>query len=163
LQQLLRELDPEYYETVDRNNPKRLLRAIEVCKQTGKKYSGLRSNQPTERNFNILKVGLKVPRETLAERIHQRAQQMLEAGWLDEAKAVFPYRHLNALNTVGYKELFAHFDGDYSLEEAVQKIETNTRRYAKRQMTWFRKDKDIHWFAPEDVKEIEEFIKENLF
>ncbi|MBN2614889.1 MAG: tRNA (adenosine(37)-N6)-dimethylallyltransferase MiaA [Bacteroidales bacterium] len=161
-QKLLQELDPEYYASVDIHNPKRLQRAIEVCRQTGKKYSELRSNQPVQRNFNILKIGLTIDRHELARRIHIRTQAMLDTGWLDEVKRVFPHRHLNALNTVGYKELFAYLEGDYSLEEAIEKIETNTRRYAKRQRTWLRRDMEVHWFAPEDVQNIEHFIKENL-
>ncbi len=159
LQEMLRQLDPEYYAQVDQNNPKRLLRAIEVCRQSGKKYSGLRKNKPVQRDFNILKIGLELPREILNQHINHRADEMLKNGWLEEAKTVFPYRHLNALNTVGFKELFTYLDGKWPLEQAIEKIKTNTRRYAKRQMTWFRKDTEIHWFTPNDKKNIILFIK----
>ncbi len=162
LQQQLQQLDPEFYEQVDRQNPKRLLRALEVCLQTGKKYSELRKNNPQERNFRILKIGLSLPREQLYDRINHRVDGMMEEGWLEEAKSVLPFRHLNALNTVGYKELFTYFDGKLTLEEAIEKIKTNTRRYAKRQLTWFRKDKEVHWFSPGDGETILQFVKETL-
>jgi tRNA dimethylallyltransferase len=162
LQQQLEELDPDYYAVVDRQNPKRLMRAIEVCLQTGKKYSELRLNRPAERDFRILKIGLNLPRQELFERIHQRTDQMLENGWLEEARRVLPFREKNALNTVGYKELFAFFDGKMTLEEAVEKIKTNTRRYAKRQLTWFKRDTDIHWFSPEETDSILAFVREKL-
>jgi len=160
LQELLKQLDPEYFEQVDQNNPKRLLRALEVCRQTGKKYSDLRLDKPIERNFNILKIGLEVDRKLLVQRINQRTDKMLQQGWLEEAKTVFPYHHLNALNTVGFKELFMYLDGEWTLEQAIEKIKINTRRYAKRQMTWFRKDPDIHWFSPDDKEGILTFIDE---
>jgi tRNA dimethylallyltransferase len=159
LQQQLQQLDPEFYEQVDRQNPKRLMRAIEVCLQTGRKYSELRQNNPQTRTFRILKVGLNLPRGQLYDRINRRTDVMIRNGWLDEAKAVFSFRHLNALNTVGYKELFAFLEGRMTLEEAVEKIKTNTRRYAKRQLTWFRKDKAIQWFSPEDENKIFQFVK----
>ncbi len=162
LQQQLEELDPDYYAVVDRQNPKRLMRAIEVCLQTGKKYSELRLNRPAERDFRILKIGLNLPRQELFERIHQRTDQMLENGWLEEARRVLPFREKNALNTVGYKELFAFFDGKMTLEEAVEKIKTNTRRYAKRQLTWFKRDTDIHWFSPEETDSILAFVRERI-
>ena len=154
LQQKLKALDPDYFKNVDLNNSKRLMRAIEVCVQTGKPYSKQRLNKGKERPFNILKIGLDVPREILNQRINQRTDEMMKSGWIEEAKAVFPIRHLNALNTVGYKELFSYFDDERTLEEAIEKIKTSTRRYAKRQMTWFRKDKSIHWFEPGKVEEI---------
>ncbi len=162
LQQKLEELDPDYYQTVDLNNVKRLMRAIEVCLQTGKPYSQQRLNKEKERPFQILKIGLDVPREILNQRINQRTDEMIKSGWIEEAKAVFPMRHLNALNTVGYKELFSYFDGERTLEEAVEKIKTNTRRYAKRQMTWFRKDKDIHWFESGRVEDIVGFVEKEI-
>ena len=154
LQEKLKALDPDYFKNVDLNNSKRLMRAIEVCVQTGKPYSKQRLNKGKERPFNILKIGLDVPREILNQRINQRTDEMMKSGWIEEAKAVFPIRHLNALNTVGYKELFKYFDGDWTLDQATEKIKTSTRRYAKRQMTWFRKDKSIHWFEPGKVEEI---------
>ena len=158
LQNQLRVLDPEYFMQVDRQNPKRLMRAIEVCLQTGKKYSELRLNKPVKRNFNILKIGLDLPRKELFDRIHRRTDNMFSLGWMEEAKSVLPYRHTNALNTVGYKELFAYFDGVLSLAEAIEKIKTNTRRYAKRQLTWFNRDPEIHWFSADDQKKILEFV-----
>ena len=154
LQEQLKGLDPEYYAQMDRQNHKRLMRAIEVCLQTGKKYSELRLNSPQKRDFNILKIGLRLPREILFEHINRRTETMMENGWLEEAKKALPFRKQNALNTVGYKELFAYLDGKSTLEEAIEKIKTNTRRYAKRQMTWFRKDKEIHWFSPEEEEGI---------
>ncbi len=160
LQEQLKSLDPEYFAQVDRQNHKRLLRAIEVCLQTGQKYSELRLNKPQKRNFNILKIGLNLPREQLFDRINRRTEIMLENGWLEEAKKALSFRNQNALNTVGYKELFAYLDGKLTLEEAIEKIKTNTRRYAKRQLTWFKKDKEIRWFSPEDVEVILQFVKE---
>lgn len=141
----LLDLDPDYYQVVDRNNRMRLMRGIEVCLQTGKPYSQLRLNLSRKRPFQILKIGIELPRSVLIERIHQRTDQMLKAGWIEEAKSVFPLRNLNSLNTVGYKELFQYLSGEWTLEHAVEKIKTNTRRYAKRQMTWFRRDTEMHW------------------
>ena len=148
LQKKLKELDPEYYEVVDRNNPKRLLRALEVCMQTGTTYTSLRKNRGKKRDFRILKVGLEMERSLLNDRIHRRTDLMFAQGWLDEARAVYPQKQLNALNTVGFKEIFDYFDGNIALEDAKEKIKTNTRRFAKRQMTWFKRDKDIRWFDP---------------
>ena len=162
LQQKLKDLDPDYYRTVDLNNAKRLLRAIEVCLQTEKPYSQLRLNKRKERPFNILKIGLEVPREILNRRINQRTDEMLSKGWVEEAKSIFPLRTYNALNTVGYKELFSYFDEILTLDEAVEKIKTNTRRYAKRQMTWFRKDKSIHWFDPGRSQKIIQFAEKSM-
>ncbi len=156
----LKERDPEFFEIVDLNNPKRVLRALEVCIQTGKKYSELRSRKKVQRPFEIIKTGLQLPREILVERIHRRVDAMLEEGWLEEAKSVFEYRHLNALNTVGYKELFQYMEGNWSFDFAIEKIKTNTRRFAKRQMTWFRKDERIKWFEPRQKEEIIRFVKE---
>lgn len=161
LQKQLESLDPEYYAIVDKHNHKRLLRAVEVCLQTGQKYSELRLNKPQKRSFRILKIGLNLPREQLYARINQRAETMLSNGWLEEAKSVSSFRHLNALNTLGYKELIVYLDGKLTLEEAIDKIKTNSRRYAKRQLTWFRKDKEIHWFLPKD-EEIRQFVEEFL-
>jgi tRNA dimethylallyltransferase len=163
LQEILLKLDPAFYQQVDKNNPKRLLRAIEVCQQTGKKYSDLRQNKAAKRPFNILKIGLEIQREQLNQRINKRTEQMMAAGWLEEARAVYPFRQLNALNTVGYKELFAHFDGQFTLDEAIEKIKTNTRRYAKRQMTWFRKDESMHWFHPDALSQIIGLIEQQHF
>ena len=148
------QLDEAYYRQVDRNNPKRLIRAIEVCETTGKKYSDLRRQQPQPRPFDILKIGLDMPRQELFDRIHHRTDAMIAQGLVKEAALLKTYRHLNALNTVGYKELFRYMDGEIDLEQAVTDIKTNTRRYAKRQMTWFKRDKDITWFHPSQVREI---------
>ena len=159
LQKKLQQLDPEYYEVVDTKNPKRLMRAIEVCLETGKKYSELRKGTPKERDFQCVKIGLELPRAELYDRINRRTDVMIEKGWIEEAKNVIRYRNLNALNTVGYKELFQYLDGNLSLEEAVEKIKTSTRRYAKRQLTWFKRDKEIHWFRPDETDKIPEFIE----
>lgn len=156
----LKELDPEYYKIVDLNNPNRLTRALEVCIATGEPYSQLRNNKPIERDFEIIKIGLNRPREELFENIGIRVDKMLEEGLLDEVKSLKAYQHLNALNTVGYKEIFQYFEGNYTLRQAIEKIKTNTRRYAKRQLTWFKRDKDIHWFRPDDVEEVKNLILE---
>jgi tRNA dimethylallyltransferase len=162
LQDKLRELDPVYFRLVDRSNPNRLLRAIEVCLATGLPYSSLRKNKARPRSFRILKIGLHRDRQELNDRINARVNQMMKECLLEEAKELMPFRNLNALNTVGYKELFDYFDGKYTLEQAVEKIKTNTRRFAKRQMTWFRKDKEINWFHPDDLQRILSLIKQNL-
>ncbi len=162
LQQQLKVLDPVYYKEVDLQNPKRLMRAIEVCLQTGKRYSDLRKNKAAKRDFNILKIGLNIPREELYQRINRRTETMIENDWIEEAENVFPYKHLNALNTVGYKELFKYFEGTWTLETAIEKIKTNTRRYAKRQLTWFKRDKTINWFAPDDVDDIIDYLQIRL-
>jgi len=160
LQRKLKRLDPAYYNQVDLYNPKRLIRAIEVCLQTGKPYSQLRQNKPKKRDFDIIKIGMEVPREILVERIAHRTYEMMEKGWLEEALKVYPMKDCNALNTVGYKELFKYFDGEWDLDTAIQKIITNTRRYARRQMTWFRKDKAIAWFDPSDVEGMIRLVEE---
>ncbi len=148
LQKELLRLDPDYYRQVDLSNPNRLMRAVEVCLITGKPYSSYRKGHRKQRDFNIVKFGIDLPREELVNRINERTDNMMFCGLLEEAKEFYPCRHLNALNTVGYKELFEYLDGKYSLEEAVEKIKANTRRYAKRQMTWFRKDPEIKWIPP---------------
>lgn len=167
LQELLKQLDPAHMLVVDDANPKRLLRALEVCMTTGKPYSEQRMNQSKTRDFAVLKIGLNLPRAELFARIGQRVDEMMAAGLLGEVKQFIPLRHLNALNTVGYKELFAYIDGDVSLERAVEDIKTNTRRYAKRQLTWFKRDLEIKWFEPRQVPEIIDFINKsceaNLF
>ncbi len=158
LQQKLKQLDPEYYEKVDLNNPKRILRALEVSIQTGKPYSSHRKGNPAERPFNIIKIGLEIPREQLIERIDRRLDSMIKEGWIEEATSVLPYKDNNALNTVGYKELFKYLENEWSLDLAIEKIKVNTRRYAKRQMTWFKRDKETTWFSPNDSEKIIEFI-----
>lgn len=149
LAEQLRELDPAYYELVDRNNPARVLRGLEVCLQTGRPFSELRTGSRRERNFRIIKIGVTLPREELYTRIDRRVDAMMEAGLEAEARALYPYRKLNSLQTVGYRELFDYFDGTVSRETAVESIKRNTRRYAKRQLTWFRRDSEIRWFPPD--------------
>lgn len=147
LQQQLFQLDPVHFNKMDTQNPQRVLRALEVCLSSGKPFSSFHANKKTTRPFLIQKIGLELPRPQLYQRINKRVEAMLENQWLAEAKAVFENRHLNALNTVGYKELFAHLQGEMSLEQATEKIKTNTRRYAKRQLTWFKKDPEITWLS----------------
>lgn len=150
LQDELLHLDPAYYEIVDRSNPHRLMRAIEVSIKTGMPYSSFRKGIRQQRNFRVLKVGIQISRKDLVERINLRVDRMIAEGLVDEVKANFQYRYKNALNTVGYKEIFEYLDGNCTLDEAAEKIKINTRRYAKRQMTWFRKDPAITWIEPED-------------
>lgn len=159
LQHHLQQLDPEYYEIVDRNNPNRLKRAIEVCLQTGTTYSSLRVKKVQSRPFSIIKLGLNLPRAELFDNIHRRTDAMIGGGLVDEVRGLLPHRHLNALNTVGYKEIFAFLDGKMTLEEAIEKIKTNTRRYAKRQLTWFQRDKAITWFQPRQIDEMIQFVE----
>lgn len=155
----LRGLDPAYYEVVDRLNPARVMRALEVCLQTGRPYSEQRTGGKRERPFRIVKIGVNLPREELYGRIDRRVELMMEAGLEQEARAMWPHRALNALQTVGYKELFAHFDGEITREEAVELIQRNSRRYAKRQLTWFRRDEEVHWFRPDEDEAIMECIE----
>lgn len=145
LRQELKILDPEYAQKVDPKNGKRIIHALEICLQAGKPYSEIRKNQKKERPFEIQKIGIYREREELNHRINLRVDKMFEQGLYEEALGLYPFKHLNSLNTVGYKELFAHFDGQCSLEEAKEKIKTDTRRYAKKQMTWFKKDENIKW------------------
>ncbi len=159
IQEKLKFLDPEFYETIDKSNPKRIIRALEVCIATGQKYSEQRSNKNKERSFEIIKVGLNKDREQLYERINLRVDQMVSSGLVEEATGLFESRHLNALNTVGYKELFDHFLGNITLEKAIEKIKTNSRRYAKRQLTWFRKNESYKWFNPNELEEVIDLIK----
>ena len=154
----LRQRDPEYYEIVDRQNPRRVVHALEICLMTGKTYTSFRKREKRQRPFNIVKIGLNRPREELYERINRRVDQMMADGLLEEAKALYPKRHLNALNTVGYKELFDYIDGRWPLEEAVKRIKGNTRRYARKQLTWFKKDESIRWFHPDETETIIKYI-----
>jgi tRNA dimethylallyltransferase len=147
LRNLLKENDPVYHDEVDLHNPHRLIRALEVCLSSGRPYSSFRGlDHPTD-FFTHLPLGITAPREVVYRRIEARVDQMMHAGLPDEARALYPYRHLNALQTVGYQELFAHFEGEYDLQTAVSEIKKNTRRFAKRQGTWFRRDPEIHWIA----------------
>ena len=157
----LRLLDPEYYKIVDLKNPKRIVHALEICYTSGKPYFSFRINEKKERPFQIIKIGLRRDRNDLFDRINRRVDMMMEEGLLEEAQKLYPLRHLNALNTVGYKELFLHFDGKWDLSLAIEKIKKNTRDYAKKQMTWFAHDNNIHWFSPDNEKEIINFISEH--
>lgn len=148
----LRVLDPEHYEIVDKKNPRRVVHALEICLMTGRTYTSFRTNARKERPFHIIKIGLTREREIIYERINRRVDIMMEQGFLDEARNVYPLRHLNALNTVGYKELFAYLDGTWSLDEAIERIKGNTRRYARKQLTWYKKDPLVTWFSPDDKK-----------
>lgn len=154
----LRRLDPKYAEEVDLCNPARVMRALEVCLTTGKPYSEQRSGTVAERWFNIVKIGTDMPRDVLYERIDRRVDMMVEGGLVEEARAMCPKRALNSLQTVGYREMFDYFDGTISLAEAIELVKRNSRRYAKRQLTWFRRDESIGWFAPTDLEHIIEFI-----
>ena len=158
LAEQLRELDPTFYEVVDRKNPARVLRALEVCIATGKPYSALRTGVKRERPFNIVKIGVTMERAVLYERIDRRVDIMVEAGLEQEARKVYPLRHLNSLQTVGYREMFDYFDGSISRDEAIELIKRNSRRYAKRQLTWFGRDGEIEWFLPSETEKIVEYI-----
>ena len=155
---LLRELDPEHWKIVDRNNPRRVIHALEICIQTGKTYTSFRSNTIKERPFNIIKVGLNRDRDELYNRINQRVLDMIEEGMIEEAQQVYPKRTLNSLNTVGYKELFEYLDGLTTLDEAIFKIQSNTRRYARKQLTWYKKDTAFQWFNPDNIEEILNYV-----
>lgn len=155
----LKLLDPHYYEEVDRQNPARVQRALEVCLQTGLPYSSFRTGTKRQRPFTIIKIGVDLPREELYARIDRRVELMMEEGLEAEARAMLSHRHRNALQTVGYKELFEYFDGTITKEEAIALIQRNSRRYAKRQLTWFRRDKEVHWFRPDEDERIKECIE----
>lgn len=159
LQKELRLLDPEYYATVDPKNGKRIIHALEICLQTGKPYSSIRKNSKKERPFTIEKIGITRSREELYERINLRVEKMFEEGLLEEARSLYPYRELNALNTVGYKELFEYFDGNWTLDYAKQMIQQNTRHYAKKQITWFKRDPEIIWKEAADLYKDQPFEK----
>jgi len=155
----LRQLDPEHYAIVDKKNPRRVVHALEICHMTGQTYTSFRTNRKKERPFRIVKIGLNLPRELLYERINQRVDAMMQQGLLDEVERNTCNRALNALNTVGYKELFNYLDGTWTLDEAVERIKGNTRRYARKQLTWFKKDETMRWFSPNDEKEIINYIE----
>lgn len=159
LQAQLKQLDSDYYNQVDLQNPQRLSRAIEVCLTAGIPYSTLRKGKAASRNFNTIKIGLNTSRELLYERINKRVDDMMQQGLPDEVKSLLRYKHLNALQTVGYKELFDYFDSKTDLRTAVELIKQNTRRFAKRQLTWFNKDEEIKWFEPQQLKEIISYIE----
>ena len=156
--ELLHEWDPEHWAVVDRNNPRRVIHALEICKQTGRTYTSFRSNTIKERPFNIIKIGLNRDRDTLYQRINQRVLQMIDDGMIEEAQHVYPKRTLNSLNTVGYKELFEYLDGLTTLDEAIFKIQSNTRRYARKQLTWYKRDAEMTWFSPDNIEEILNYL-----
>lgn len=154
----LKLLDPEYFAIVDLKNPKRILHALEICYQTGKTYTSFRTNTKKERPFRIVKIGLNRERDELYDRINRRVLQMIDDGMIEEARRVYQYRGLNSLNTVGYKELFLYFDGELTLDEAIEKIQNNTRKYARKQLTWYRRDEQIKWFNPEQKDDVITYI-----
>lgn len=162
LQEKLRELDPIYHSQVDLHNPQRLIRALEVCIGTGKPFSSFRIRKNVNRPFEVIRIALERDREELYARINLRMDQMVAAGLFEEASVLFPFRHLNALQTVGYKEIFDYLQGFYDREEAIRLLKRNTRRYAKRQMTWLKKDKSYAWFHPSELDKITQFIKDQI-
>ncbi len=159
MQNKLKKLDPEYYSIVDKNNPKRVIHAVEICLSTGRTYTSFRTNIKKERPFRIIKIGLTRERSELYGRIDERVENMIASGLIDEARRMHPYKGFNALNTVGYKELFDYFDGNCTLEEAIFRIKCNTHKYCRKQLTWFKRDKDIRWFSPDNVEEIINYIR----
>ena len=158
----LRQLDPIHYDFVDKNNPRRVVHALEICHMTGKTYTSFRTNKIKERPFQIIKIGLNLPREELYQRINQRVLNMIQEGWVEEALKVYPKRELNSLHTVGYRELFDYLDGLYTLDEAIEKIQSNTRRYMRKQLTWFKRDQKIRWFSPNNIEEIINYISKSI-
>lgn len=158
LVQKLKQLDPEHYDFVDKQNPRRVCHALEICLMTGNTYTSYRKKVRKQRPFNILKIGLNRERDVMYERINLRVLQMIDKGLEEEARRVYPLRGLNSLNTVGYKEMFAYFDGYIPREEAIRQIQSNTRRYMRKQLTWFKKDTEITWFDPNDTEKITNFI-----
>jgi tRNA dimethylallyltransferase len=158
----LKLLDPEYYQIVDLKNPKRVIHALEICYMTGKTYTSFRTQSTKERPFRIIKIGLTREREELYDRINRRVDEMMKDGLLEEARSVYAYKHLNSLNTVGYKEMFQYMDGEWTLDFAIEKIKQNSRIYSRKQMTWFKRDKDITWFHPDQQKEIMNHINNLL-
>ena len=156
----LRRIDPEHYEVVDRQNPRRVVHALEICHMTGQTYTSFRKAEKKQRPFEIIKIGLNREREELYNRINSRVDSMMEQGLLKEAEEMLPYRQANALNTVGYKELFSYFDGIWELDEAVERIKGNTRSYARKQLTWFKRDQQMKWFHPDEQEQIMKYISE---
>lgn len=158
----LKSLDPDYYEIVDRKNTRRVVHALEICYMTGHPYTKYRTHQQAARPFHVIKIGLTRDREELYDRINRRVDAMMSEGLLDEVRRMLPYRHENALNTVGYKEMFEYLDGNMSLEEAVERIKGSTRRYCRKQLTWFKRDPSVHWFHPDAYDDIIRHIEENM-
>lgn len=162
LQEELKVSDPDYYEQADIQNPHRIIRALEITRGTGKTFSSFRQNNLQPRNFNVIKIGLELPRNEIYERINQRVDLMINSGLLDEVKSLYKFKDLNSLQTVGYRELFDYLDEKITLDFAVEEIKKNTRRYAKRQLTWYRKDEKIKWFSPFEKEEILNYILNEL-
>ena len=162
MQLRLKELDPDYYQIVDLKNHKRVLHALEICLTSGKTYTSFRTNKKAERPFSIIKIGLTREREELYQRINQRVDEMMDNGLLEEAKQLYPFRHHNALNTVGYKEIFKYLEGEWTLDLAIEKIKQNSRIYSRKQMTWFKRDPEIAWFHPDNQQEILQYIENQL-
>lgn len=158
----LKSLDYEHWKIVDRKNPRRVIHALEICHQSGTTYTSFRKRKKKKRPFKIIKIGLNRSREELYARINQRTRNMIDDGLIKEALNVYSYRHLNALNTVGYKEMFDYLDGLTTLDETILKIQSNTRRYARKQLTWLKKDTSMRWFEPNDVEELLNYITNNL-
>ena len=158
----LKVLDPEHWNIVDKKNPRRVIHALEICLMTGKTYTSFRRNKIKNRPFNILKIGLNRDREELYERINKRVLEMIDSGLIDEASKLYDFRHLNSLNTVGYKEILDYLDGLLTLDEAIRQIQSNTRRYMRKQLTWFKRDETIKWFNPDNVEEILKYIDKNV-
>ena len=154
----LRVLDPEYYQIVDRKNTRRVVHALEICYMTGRTYTSFRTNTPRVRPFNVVKIGLNRDRAELYERINQRVEDMVENGLVEEARSVYHLKGVNALNTVGYREMFDYFEGKYTLEEAVERIQGNTRRYCRKQLAWLKRDQRIKWFHPDDMEQILSYV-----
>ena len=162
---LLQELkvkDPQYYDFVDKNNPRRVVHGLEICHQTGRTYSSFRVKEKKQRPFKIIKIALNRDREELYSRINRRVDEMMGNGMVEEARLLLPYRSLNALNTVGYKELFRYFDGEWTMEEAIERIKGNTRRYARKQLTWYKKDNDIVWFDAAETDKVFMYLVDKL-
>ena len=154
--------DPEYYETVDKNNPRRIIRALEIIRTTGKKFSSLRRGTPVNRPFSTIKIGLNEDRSFLYNKINQRVDVMISQGLIKEVETLVPFRNLAALQTVGYSEIFTYLEGKITKDEAIELIKKNTRNYAKRQLTWFKKDEDLEWFSPDQKTEIINYVKNSL-
>jgi tRNA dimethylallyltransferase len=162
LQQELQKLDPDFYAVAETQNPQRLIRALEVLEATGRSITTFRTANRAPRDFRIIKIGVTLPKELLHRNIHHRVDQMIAAGLLDEVKSVLPYRNHNALQTVGYQEIFDYLDGKTTLEQAIDLVKTHTRQYAKRQLTWFRKDKEFHWMDPQDLDQVIQYLQTSL-
>ncbi|WP_373827158.1 tRNA (adenosine(37)-N6)-dimethylallyltransferase MiaA [Bacteroides heparinolyticus] len=158
----LERVDPAYYQIVDRRNQRRVVHALEICHVTGKTYTSFRVNRQKSRPFDILKVGLNIPREILYNRINRRVVQMIKDGLEEEARKVYPLRHLTSLSTVGYREMFAYFDGQFTLEEAIERIQGHTRQYARKQLTWLKRDESIRWFQPDEWDEILQYVMSEM-